>query len=223
MQIIKIVAFAPHPDDVTYGCGGSMMKWLEEGHDVHVIWFTDGRACFRKIREVGNFDFSKFMAKSEDQIAKIRFNEANNAADHLGIKNDNRHFLNYYDQDLMNNVDAAVEKIKDLVKNSDRFIIPSDNNNHADHQATHDIAINVARKYNNTVEFYIYALYNILKAKGEHLIKISIGELGFKLHDALKCHESQLISHIGARRIKRRKFEKFGVFRLEDKNKFYNF
>ncbi len=28
---MKIVIFAPHPDDEIYGCSGSILKWMEEG------------------------------------------------------------------------------------------------------------------------------------------------------------------------------------------------
>ncbi len=41
---MKIIIFAPHPDDEVFGAGGSILKWLEDGHNIHIIWFTDGRA-----------------------------------------------------------------------------------------------------------------------------------------------------------------------------------
>ena len=41
---MKIVVFAPHPDDEIYGAGGSILKWMEEGHDLHIVYVTDNRA-----------------------------------------------------------------------------------------------------------------------------------------------------------------------------------
>ncbi|MCK4781167.1 MAG: PIG-L family deacetylase, partial [Candidatus Lokiarchaeota archaeon] len=38
---MKIVVFAPHPDDEIFGCGGSILKWMDEGHDVHIVYVTD--------------------------------------------------------------------------------------------------------------------------------------------------------------------------------------
>jgi len=40
---MKIVVFAPHPVDEIFGCGGSILKWIEEGHNVHIIYITDNR------------------------------------------------------------------------------------------------------------------------------------------------------------------------------------
>jgi len=40
---MKIIVFAPHPDDEIYGCGGSILKWMDEGHEVHIIYVTDNR------------------------------------------------------------------------------------------------------------------------------------------------------------------------------------
>ncbi len=34
---MKILIIAPHPDDEIIGCGGTILKKIEEGHDVHVI------------------------------------------------------------------------------------------------------------------------------------------------------------------------------------------
>ena len=52
---MKIVIFAPHPDDEIMGCGGGILKWIEEGHDVHIIYVTDNRAVISwglKVNEV---------------------------------------------------------------------------------------------------------------------------------------------------------------------------
>jgi len=78
---LKIIVFAPHPDDESYGAGGSIMKWLEEGNDIHIIWFTDGRAGYRKSREENTLDDCEATKISEDQLAKIRLAEADAAGE----------------------------------------------------------------------------------------------------------------------------------------------
>ena len=107
------------------------------------------------------------------------------------------------------------------------FVIPSNNNAHPDHQATHDIAINVAQEIDlNDLKFYIYALYNTLKAQGENLIKIRIGDLRLKVYQALKLHKSQFYTYnMGwqAEAMKERRRERFGYYYIKDKGKFYNF
>jgi LmbE family N-acetylglucosaminyl deacetylase len=145
----------------------------------------------------------------------------------LGIKKENRLFLNYYDQKLKEHINEAVDKIKNIGKDTDIFVIPSNNNNHPDHQATHDIAVKVAQELKlNNLKFYVYALYNPLKAQGENLTKIKIGDLRFKVYQALKLHKSQFYTKDmkwQAEAIKERRRERFGVYSLKDKGKFYNF
>lgn len=224
---MKIIIFAPHPDDESYGVGGSIIKWIEEGHDVHIIWFTDGRAGYRVAREQNQLEDCEATRISEDQLAKIRLSEANAAGEYLGVKEENRHFLKYHDHELKNHVDNAVEKIKDIVRDADLFVIPSNNNGHPDHQSTHDIALNVAHELElNHLKFYVYALYNPLKAQGDNLIKIKIGDLRFKVYQALKLHKSQFYTYnMGwqVEAMKGRRRERFGYYHIKDKGKFYNF
>ncbi len=224
---MKIIIFAPHPDDESYGAGGSIMKWLEEGHDVHIIWFTDGRAGYRKARKENKLEDCEETRITEEELAKIRLAEANAAGEFLGVKKENRYFLKFYDSELNKNIGKAVEQIGDIVRDADRFVIPSNNNKHQDHQATHDIAVKIAEELNlKDLEFYVYTLYNPLKAQGDHLVKIKLGDLRFKVYEALKIHKSQFYSkdmgwQTDAMREVRR--QRFGVFHLKDKGKFYNF
>ncbi|MFX1338767.1 MAG: PIG-L deacetylase family protein [Promethearchaeota archaeon] len=227
MNIIKIFVFAPHPDDECFGAGGSIMKWLEEGHEVHIIWFTDGRAGYRKARELGELEDCEETKITEEELARIRLLEADAAGKFLGVKKENRHFLKFYDQELKEHINDAVEKIKDIVKEATRFVIPSGNNKHPDHQATHDIAIKVAKDLNlDNLEFFVFALYNPLKAEGENLIKIRIGNLRFKLYDALKLHKFEFYTkdmNWQSLAMRDRRRERFGFYRLKDKGKYYNF
>ena len=224
---MKIVIFAPHPDDESYGVGGSIMKWLEDGHEVHIIWFTDGRAGYRKAREENKLEDCEETRISEDKLAKIRLKEAAAAGAFLGVNQENSHFLKYHDQELKNTIDNAVERIKDIVVDANRFVIPSDHNGHPDHQATHDIAVKVAQELNLTnVEFYVYNLYNPLKAQGDNLVKIRIGNLRYKVYEALKLHKSQFYTfdmgwQVEAMKARRR--ERFGFYYLKDKGTSYNF
>ncbi|MFX0057548.1 MAG: PIG-L deacetylase family protein [Candidatus Hodarchaeota archaeon] len=224
---MKIIVFSPHPDDESYGAGGSILKWVSEGHDVHIIWFTDGRAGYRKAKENNDLEDCEATRISEDELARIRLIEADAAGEFLGVKKDNRHFLKFYDQELENFIDKASKKIENVVANANRFVIPSANNKHPDHQATHDIAINVAKKLNlKDLEFYVFALYNPLNVQGDHLVKIRIGDLRYKVYEALQLHKSQFYTrdmNWQSLAIRDRRRERFGLFKLKDKGKFENF
>lgn len=224
---MKIVVFAPHPDDESYGAGGSILTWINEGHNVHIIWLTDSRAGYRKPRISGDLEDCEATRISEDELVKKRLAEADAAGEFLGVKKENRHFLKFFDQELRKHIEEAVDEIKDILEDADIFVIPSANNDHPDHQATYEIAVKAAEELNlKSLEFYVYALYNPLKAQDENLVKIRIGNLRFKVYDALKLHKSQFYTKDmkwQSLAIRDRRRERFGSFKLKDKNNFYNF
>lgn len=41
---MNILAIAAHPDDEVLGCGGTLARWAEEGHAVHVLLLADGES-----------------------------------------------------------------------------------------------------------------------------------------------------------------------------------
>ena len=158
---------------------------------------------------------------------KIRLAEADAAGEFLGVKKENRYFLKFHDQELKDHISEAVEKIVDIVKNADIFVIPSNNNQHPDHQATYDIAVKVAEELNlYELKFYVFYLHVPLRAQGKNLIKIKVGDLRFKVYQALKLHKSQFFTkNMGPQTeaMKMRRTERFGLYCLKDKAKFYNF
>jgi LmbE family N-acetylglucosaminyl deacetylase len=41
---MRILAIGAHPDDVEFGCGGTLIKYAQQGHDVFLLVMTDGGA-----------------------------------------------------------------------------------------------------------------------------------------------------------------------------------
>ena len=39
---MRILAIGAHPDDVEFGCGGTLIKYAQQGHDVSLLVMTDG-------------------------------------------------------------------------------------------------------------------------------------------------------------------------------------
>ncbi|MBI3454382.1 MAG: PIG-L family deacetylase [Candidatus Rokubacteria bacterium] len=39
---MNILAVGAHPDDIEFGCGGTLIKYALKGHDVHLLVLTDG-------------------------------------------------------------------------------------------------------------------------------------------------------------------------------------
>jgi LmbE family N-acetylglucosaminyl deacetylase len=227
---MKIVIFVPHPDDEIFSCAGSILKWMEEGHDVHIVYVTDNRALItwgKKNNQIIIEDAQDYINLSEEEIGKIGLEEARSVAKAFGFPDSNIHLFEFHDQNAMNQIDDGVKLSKDIIKDADRIVIPSDNNNHPDHQATHTIAKNAAIELNliNT-EFYVYAIYNLMKAPMETQKKVRISEYRLKVYEIMSLYSTQLLfkdTRLGWQTLTRKRSERFGVFSLKDAGNFYNF
>jgi len=152
---MKILIFEPHPDDLLFGPGPILLEWIKQkAHEIYIVTVTDGRACFR-----ASDDFLSEEAKimTEDQVAEMRINEAKNSIEFLGIPPENHHLLYFHDADGQKFVKEGIIKVKTLIKDADKIVLPSNHNLHADHQATHDIVKGVAIELSLTeAEYFVY-------------------------------------------------------------------
>ncbi|HUW90498.1 MAG TPA: PIG-L family deacetylase [Candidatus Nanopelagicaceae bacterium] len=227
---MKIVVFAPHPDDEIYGTGGSILKWMKEGHNIHIVYVTDNRALItwgKKNNQILIEEAQDYINLSEDQIGEIGLKEAKSVAKAFGFPNDKVHLFEFHDQDALNQMSRGITLAKTIIYDADRIVIPSDNNNHPDHQATHTIAKEAAIELNlvNT-EFYVYAIYNVMKAPMEKQVKIRIAEYRDQIYNIMALYKTQLVlkdTRMGWLTLKRKRSERFGVFNLSNAGKFYNF
>jgi len=227
---VKIVVFAPHPDDEIFSCAGSILKWMKEGHNVHIVYVTDNRALItwgKKNDQIILEEAQEYLNLSDDQVGEIGLKEAKSVAKAFGFPNDAIHLFEFHDQDALNQISRGITLAKAIIYDADRIVIPSDNNNHPDHQATHTIAKEAAIELNllNT-EFYVYAIYNIMKAPMEKQIKIRVAEYRDQIYDIMALYKTQLTlkdTRMGWVTLKRKRSERFGVFNLSDAGKSYNF
>jgi len=114
----RVIIFSPHPDDDVISMGGTLDRLVEQGHEVHVAYQTSGNIAvsdddalkFAKIALAlapKSERMEKIVAflsvKKEDEVdsldvqklkALIRKNESILAANYLGLKEANLHFLN---------------------------------------------------------------------------------------------------------------------------------
>ena len=224
---LKIVVFAPHPDDELIGAG-SMLKWRDEGHDVHIIYITDGRAAYSYERARGGLDESKGNINiTDDELAEIRMKEIDEVTEFLGIPKENIYKFKFPDQEAKNHIKKGIELSKPILKDADRIVLPSNNNTHVDHQATYDIAVGAAKELDlKNTEFYGYCIYVAQKAPKEKLVKINIREYRDIIFEALSKYKSQLvISLVRAfyNTIKKKPAEFFGKYSFSDIGQYYNF
>ena len=69
---LKIVCVGGHPDDPETGCGGTLAKFVKAGHEVTIIYLTNGD--------------SGITGKSHQEAAAIRIEEAKKACSLLNAK-----------------------------------------------------------------------------------------------------------------------------------------
>jgi LmbE family N-acetylglucosaminyl deacetylase len=226
---MKIVIFEPHPDDLLFGVGHVIFDWIEEGHDISIITVTDGRACYREMKDSLTHE-AKTM--TEDEVAKMRLNEAKEAVEFLGNPKEKHFLLEFHDAEGPKYVNDAIEKVKPMIKDAEVIVLPSDNNAHKDHQATHDIAVKAAQELSlQNTKFWIYFIPSYGKFKDDSKSKqreIEISEdLQEKLLDWLKIYQSQkklkFTWKMYNRFLRVVNTRKLGEFDYQDIGKYYNF
>lgn len=90
----KILAIAPHPDDVESGMGGTILKMIKLGHEVHILDITDGEP-------------------TPHGSPEIRRKEANEAAKLLGVAS--RTILDLPNRFLFDNVESR-QKVAEVIR-----------------------------------------------------------------------------------------------------------
>jgi LmbE family N-acetylglucosaminyl deacetylase len=100
----RVLAVGAHPDDIEFGCGGTLAKWADAGADVQLCVCTDGSK--------GTWDAQADLAK----LIATREDEQRDAAARLGAVD--VHFLRFVDGELAvtRETRAAVCRVIRLVR-----------------------------------------------------------------------------------------------------------
>jgi len=141
----RVVIFSPHPDDDVISMGGTFIRLVEQGHDVHVAYETSGNVAVHddvvyqhidaarelgygdRLDEVKKIIDSKVPGQPEprallDLKGAIRRSEARGAVRSFGLNADtNAHFLNlpFYETGGIKKgerTQADIDIIKDLLQ-----------------------------------------------------------------------------------------------------------
>ena len=122
------IVFAPHPDDETLGCGGTIIKKKATGAAVKIVFMTDGR-------------LSHAQHIDENRLRDIREREAILAAAKLGLPASDVIFLGFPDQELSNYTQPAVQRVQSILDDvePEEIFIPHHKEYPKDHRATNEI------------------------------------------------------------------------------------
>jgi len=119
---MNVLVVAPHPDDESIGCGGTICLHADRGDRVAAVFLTSG--------EMGLTDLS------EDDARRMRERESEDAAAILGISSVT--FLRRPDQHLEQDTVQAAQALKPILEREKPEIIylPHERDFHRDHRAS---------------------------------------------------------------------------------------
>jgi len=152
-----LVVLAPHPDDEIFGFGGALLKLLNGGSQVYIIYLTDGEGSG--------------IWHDREEIRKQRIMLSEKAAEKLGIDNSNIYRLHLPDGNVPHGVQdgfkEAVDNVKlviDLVKPDAVFATHTLDYWPFDHVACAEIAIGAIQLSEHKPQlwyYWVWAWYNI--------------------------------------------------------------
>ncbi|WP_163543200.1 PIG-L deacetylase family protein [Occultella kanbiaonis] len=122
----RVLAIGAHPDDLEIACGGTLAKFVDSGHEVHVLVMSDG-------------------SKGGDRSTRV--GEAHRGASFLGAASVTVHQLP--DTRLSESGQQMVGAIEALIRrhNPDIVLTHSGNDQHQDHHAVHEATLRAARQH----------------------------------------------------------------------------
>lgn len=128
-----VVILAPHADDETIGCGGTIQQYVEQRTKVHVVILTDGALGSREIR---NCDDAQQKRRLQSRLIETRRDEARRATAELGISK--LHFLDAPDGHLSATDKTLLTRFGSLMNQlrPNVIFLPFLTDRHPDHWAT---------------------------------------------------------------------------------------
>ena len=167
------LVFAPHPDDETFGMGGSLLLAKKRGIETHVVFVTDGALGGDGNREA---------------LVKERMKEATAATAELQV--DEIYFFGESDRGLRL-TDKLLERTEALLRRVQphSVFIPTPMEYHPDHRVTAELGWQSAKRINNcTIDVYSYEISTLAPIN----ILIDVSEVADKKYEVVKIYASQL-------------------------------
>jgi len=163
---MKVLAVGPHPDDLEIGCGGTLIKYAQKGHDVFLLVITKG--------EMGG-------------KGTTRYDEQLKAAEIIGARD--VFWGDFVDTELLdkgNRIIHTVERFIDTIKPDFIFVNFLDDT-HQDHRAVNRAVLSATRYVKNVLFYEVPTTNNFIPN-----VFVDIGSVLDKKVEALKAHASQI-------------------------------
>ena len=162
---MNILAIGAHPDDIEFGCGGSLIKYADRGHNLFLLIMTEGGlGAPNRIRKAEQLDAQEILG-----IRRIFW--GNYEDTYLEVN-----------KDIINQVETVIAEIK-----PDFIFCHSPDDTHQDHRHLAQVVISATRYIQNVLFFEGPTTQNF-----NPQIFIDISDTIDRKIKALEAHRSQI-------------------------------
>ncbi len=173
---MNVLVIAPHPDDETLGCGGTLIRHVQRGDRVSAMFLTSGELGLKQM--------------PHEEAWRVRESEAQDAAQVLGLAD--VHFLRCSDWFLSDHIEDTASLLRPLLARLQPALIyvPHLLEWHPDHKAALPVlTMALAPPYAPSPSIRTYEVWTPMP-EFDHVEDIT-GSMEQKLR-AVRCYASQL-------------------------------
>jgi len=166
IQTMNILAIGAHPDDIEYGCAGTLIKYAERGHHIYLMVLTSGQ---------------------EGGSSEIRKQEQENAAELMSVQK--IFWGGYHDTQLPLNKEL-IEKIEEVLGevNPDLILVNYGDDIHQDHRILTQATMSATRYVRNVLFFEVPTTQNF-----NPQVYVDISDTLERKSQVLNAHASQVM------------------------------
>lgn len=172
-KLKKVLVLAPHTDDAELGCGGTMIRLLEQGVELYVAAFSTARASL--------------PPGSDPDLLRKEFNAA---MDKLEIPESRRFIYDYQVRKLSYSRQEVLEELVELKQKIDpeMVLLPSGSDLHQDHQVMYNEGLRAFKE----ITVWGYELpWNHITFSAQAFVSLTETQIT-KKWEVLKLYESQI-------------------------------
>jgi LmbE family N-acetylglucosaminyl deacetylase len=165
MKTMTILAVGAHPDDIEFGCGGTLIKYTEKGHRLFLLVMTGGGMGAPKATRTQEQMDAKAILGAEEVI--------------WGMYEDTQLIV---DQEIISNIENVISEVK-----PDFIFCHFPDDTHQDHRHLSQATITAARYIRNVLFYEGPTTQNF-----DPHVFVDISNTLEKKIDALEAHRSQI-------------------------------
>jgi LmbE family N-acetylglucosaminyl deacetylase len=170
----KVLVLSPHADDGELGCGGTLVRWIEEGKDIYYVVFS---TCQKSVPDVLPRDILATECCLSTKVLGISPNKV------MILDYDVRTFPTFR-QEILDSIIKLKEKIR-----PELVLTPSSSDTHQDHNT---IYWETVRAFKKEASIWGYEHpWNNLTSAFNIFVRLEEKHLDRKV-EALKCYKSQV-------------------------------